>query len=772
MLSKAQESLSGVRSLIIGPYSPDFKLSDHFKHYNRDPVNHVIEWPELRRPWPDESGIVLASGSTTKFKDDRRPLAWFDFGFVSAQRFLDDTLPDSEETETNSVLIAANKITVTVINEWARLNPTYRSEALKTARVSSPELVGVLSEDREVMMDPRIRRHKIFDGLRNHPSPLVRACFAEDHDFFGERTKEVMMAAGGPARLLEMIETASVDLRARGVDICEDVTLGVAMCLRPLVPGVLPLPEQGIYIYAREYGCRLKPITKEDLERSEKGYDADFDYYEIPSKRVRMNAAQPDEKGKYPTIQNLRIISDPYHDEESPVAVGLTRLFNLLDAPQRKEPKIFALTDKPGATLLYSGQISQFKTENPHEPDVPGYERSTYSTEIDNLADLEKAVYHADGIVMGADPRDWNDPLERAMRKFEQRLLFSYIAALKPHGGFIGTGRPLMIEKKLYSEQFKYFSDFHDQGSVAGLTSDVVSWYEDFTHLQDKFNRGRWDMDSYKPNPEIIPEMKLVDEAELLKLMGLKHRDELGFCWAGLASASTHIESGLRDPYDFSRMAARVGMTCFSGGGARSGMGEIIRAHIDSYNAGDTDFRKIGIRVPVVSRHEGDIHDFLSSQNLSPVEGTMNDPYFSTLNRRMDFIETQHMAQRQHLIYMMAHAGVYFIHGIGGDYEANSNAYHNLKIRHGGKGIFPGTDLNTKIKPMFVVNSQVVNGRTYDYFDKYLKFITPQVQEMIGMQVLSTPQDAFRAMAAYARKLGYDVPDSEKTQVFMPGNSL
>lgn len=757
-----EEHLSGVKSLIIGPYSPDFRLSDHFKSYNRGAVNFIHDWPELSRPWPDVSGLVLGSGSMPKYYDDRQPLAWYDTHFLRVNTFLGDTVPDSEEIEANSVLIAHNKGTISVLEPFLSLNSTYQREALKVARVKSAAHLAMLMEDREVMLDKRIRDHEIFDPFRTHPSPLVNMCFAEDHEFPGERTKEFMTAVGGPVAWLDMVATATKDLRDRGVDISEDVTLGVALCLRPLAPGVLPLPEQGIYIYVREYGCRFRPVTDEDRALAKQGHEFDVDHFEIPSSYLN-------EPGK-PTIEALRHIRNAdYHSHHSPVAIGLREFFRLVGAPRLETPKTYGLVDKPGRKLLFSSQISAFHDTAAKEK-VPGYKPSPFFKTISSLARIEETAYHSEGIVIEADPRDWKDPRDRLMRKIEQRLLLGFYAVMKPLGGFIGAGRPVMVDENLYTKNFSYLSDFHNQGSISYLTSDVLSRYRDEVHLQQQLREGRWDPETYRRNPKKAPSISLMREKELCKLLGVKSREELGFCWAGLASASSRIESGLRDTYEYSRMAARAGMTCFTGGGTRSGMRELIKAHVDAYRDGDRNFRKIGIRVPVVSRHEGDLDDFLRSENLSLNKDVIYESHFSTLGGHLDFIETQFMAQRQHLIYLLARAAVYFIHGSGGDYEAMSNAYHNLRIEKRGKGIFLGTDLNKEVKPMFVINSKVNNGKPHGYFDHYLSFFTPEEREMISQRVFDTPEEGFKAMAAYARSLGYDVPDSDKTRVFMPGS--
>lgn len=763
----------GVSGAVIKPYKPFIDLKDVFtasaegKKRNPYEKNRIQGWKGKNKPWPEKSGLVLASMSTTKLKEGRRPLAFSDITFKTANAFFGDTVPDSEEPEVNGFQISNGKIDMSVAEVWAELSDSEKENSLQIMGVKSERDIAVMAEDRNVDLDPVIRDHKIFDYLRKSDDPLVAEAFDEDHAFPGKRMKEVMKAAGGPVRFLHMVEIAKAGLREDGIEVSDDVTLGASIVIRPLVKDTnLPLPPEGIIAYAQEEGARFRPISKRDLADEAAGVDFDVDHFEIPSSLVI--------KGLDKTIAELREDEDSvYFQTESPLAVALRTVMRSIGAPKLKTPKNYRFIDKPDAKLADISQIGELEpAASMKTKKLAGYKRADISGRINTLADVERFAYAAEGYVIGdkPDPRDFTDPLDRLTVKLERALMHDSLTALMPHGGFIATGRPLLVHQRAAREEFSHFGNFHNSGAVAHQHGDVVTTYHSKTSLEDALASGRWDPQTFKPNPAQTPNFKMLSQQELCDILGIKDLDaELGFRWAGLGTASAKISKGLDDTERVAYLAARAGMACFSGGGTREGMERFFAGSMQAYGEGYDRFTKVGIRVPVVSRAEGSDTPYFQGKGLAPSTGEFGDKYYRILDDRIHMLELQHMAERQHAVYVLAQESSYFMGGIGTSYEFHADALSNAYIERGREGMF----FNDDKRPIFVMNSQIQDaGKTYGYYDRYMSRFDAQELEIMQCKVFDNPDMLFEAKANYARSLGYDVPDHNRTFVFVQNPSI
>ncbi len=758
----------GVSGAIIKPYKPFMDLTEIFtasaegKKRNPYERNRVRSWKGQERKWPEKSGFVLASMSTTKLKEGRRPLSFYDITLKTANAFFGDTVPDSDEPEDNGFQISNGKIDMSVIEVWDELSESEKKVSLAIMGVDTAKNLAVIAEDRNVDIDPIIRDHSIFDDIRNSKDPLIEQAFHADHAFPGKRMKEVMKASGGPVSFLRRVELAKADFRKQGITVSDNVTLGVSVVIRPLVKDTnLPLPPEGIIAYAQEEGGRLRPVTERDLADEIAGVDFDADSFEIPSYMVLAGIDK--------TIAELREDeNNSYFSTECPLAVAVRTAMRSMGAPKLKKPKSYSFIDKPDALLADISQIGELEPEASLRTEkIAGYKRAQIFGKIKTLADVERFAYAADGYVIGdkPDPRDFADPLDRLTVKLERALMHDSLTALMPHGGFIATGRPLMVHQRAAREEFSHFGNFHNTGAVAHQHGDVVTTFHSETSLEDSFAAGRWDPQVFKPNPKEAPDFKMLDANGLCKILGIKDPDEeLGFRWSGLGTASAKIPQGLEDTERVAYLAAKAGMTCFSGGGTREGMERLFAGVIQAYGEGYDHFTKVGIRVPVVSRAEGSDTPYFVHKNLSPSHGEFGEKYYRILDDRIHMLELQHMAERQHAVYVLSQLSAYFMGGIGTSYEFHADALSNVYIERGREGMF----LNNDKRPILVMNSQIGTDQKFGYFDRYMSRFTPEEMEIMETRVFDHPDDLFDAKADYARSLGYDVPDPDKTVVYMP----
>lgn len=760
----------GVSAAIVKPYKPFIELKEVFtasaqgKKRNPYERNRVQSWAGQERDWPQKSGIVLASMSSTKLKEGRRPLSFYDVTLKTANAFFGDTVPDSEEPEDNGFQISNGKIDMSVLEVWDELSDSEKANSLQIMGVDSAKDLAIMAEDRNVDVDPILREHPVFDDVRNSSDPLIAQAFQQDHAFPGKRMKEVMKACGGPVRFLARLEQAKADFRAQGMAISDDVTLGVSVVLRPLVADTnLPLPPEGIIAYAQEEGARFRPITKRDIADEEAGVDFDADSFEIPSSFVI--------NGVDKTIAELREDeTNPYFHTECPLAVALRTAMRVMGAPKLKKPKNYMYVDKPDALLANISQIGELEpTHGMRSAKIAGYKRAPIFGKIESLASVERFAYAADGYIIGdkPDPRDFKDPLDRLTVKLERALMHDSLTALMPHGGFIATGRPLMIHQRAAREEFSHFGNFHNTGAVAHQHGDIVTTFHSPTSLEDSFATGRWDPQTYKANDKnAIPDFNMLTAEGLAEILGIKDPDyEMGFRWSGLGTASAKIPVGLEDTERVAYLAAKSGMTCFSGGGTREGMERLFAGVFQAYQEGYDDFTKVGIRVPVVSRAEGSDTPYFQKKMLAPSHGAFGEKYYRILDDKIHMLELPNMAERQHAVYVMSQASAYFMGGIGTSYEFHADALGNAYVERGRQGMF----FNTEKRPIFVMNSQIgLNGSKYGYYDRYMSRFDAQEMEIMQARVFEHPDQLFDAMAKYARGLGYDIPDPDKSVVYMP----
>ena len=107
--------------------------------------------------------------------------------------------------------------------------------------------------------------------------------------------------------------------------------------------------------------------------------------------------------------------------------------------------------------------------------------------------------------------------------------------------------------------------------------------------------------------------------------------------------------------------------------------------------------------------------------------------------------------------------------GIGTSYEFHADALSNAYIERGREGMF----FNDDKRPIFVMNSQIQDaGKTYGYYDRYMSRFDAQELEIMQCKVFENPDMLFEAKANYARSLGYDVPDHNRTFVFVQNPSI
>lgn len=750
--------------IAIAPYESaiDKKLENILELSSPDNP-YVKEWRAATRPWPDEPvAFILATNNGDKVEENKRPLAFYDLNFHTAKTFFGDTVPDSDEPESHSIHIARGKVTRTIIQPWEKLahSRSYRQQALDTVGVASAQHVLCVAEDRSISMDPLLRTHPIFDDVRNNPDSEAKEAFDPGHPFPGKRFKELSSEMAGVPELIRRAKIAFNDLQSQGKDVSEEYCVDISYYLRPLQAGLLPIPAKGIVLQSRECGFIFRDVTNTDLSLMEEGHEFGANDFQVPVGYL----GEMDDDGKQVTSKTLLKRNSNYYANISQQAQAITAFAAAVKIPELDKPRTYRLESIPEARLLTNKQIGH-SPETPTSSKLANHPLSKYTSEINSLADIERSTYLSEGtVIFDPEKSKIKSPGQDLLtRDVEALLLFCQRAALKPHGGDQGSGRPLMVQEDFFRRLIPWYGRMVNAGTIGAKREEIFETFVKVQDLAETLRAGAWNMNNFKSNPrsdEELPEFNLMDQRGLCEALEIDSIGDLGFCVAGLGTASSKIASGLRDAEHATQLMAQDKMTIITGGGTREVMGRFFTGAIKSYQDGNRGFRKIGFRVPVVSRCEGSMEEFLKAQKLVPENGLPSDPYFSFLDSHCHVFEMNHMAERQHAIFAASHAGIYFVGGIGTVWELLSQAYHNLMVQERGYGIFPGFDINTRQKPLAIVNSEVVNGKTKPYFESFLSLFSEEDLNRMGIRVFDEVEPAHDYLRQVGRAFDFDLPRS------------
>ena len=236
--------------------------------------------------FPEGVTILFASGSSDKDYDWKRIMRNHDFRVVLANKIM--ALEDSHEDQTHPVAIAMGKIHTTLTKEWNNLTEEEQDSALEVIKERYLSKILMMSEDRAVYFDPRLRDHRLFMQFKDNPElDILQEIYEPGAPFPGHRLKELIEAMGGVPEFLEALETAYKELPEQDAvkykDLSREHRTEVTLALKPFPvknpdEKEIPLPPEGIVIQASTNRNHME-YSKEKLAallKSDAGLDLDM----------------------------------------------------------------------------------------------------------------------------------------------------------------------------------------------------------------------------------------------------------------------------------------------------------------------------------------------------------------------------------------------------------------------------------------------------------------------------------------------------------------
>lgn len=639
--------------------------------------------------------------------------------------------------------------------EYANLSLKEKEEIYSITGISGDEQIIEIAEDRYANFDIRLRDHPIFDEYRNNPEhPLVAEIFADDvMEWPGYRYKELTDAMGGVPNFLKALQTAYAELPIKGTayhnaayytDLSRKHSSGLALSIRPRVPGSMPLPDEGFVALAVEHNLNLKFPTDADIKKlQEKGRLADIDlsYFEYPDKQTAPSS-------------ELRLdLLNPYFDTNSVVARAWQAVESVVEVPQLDQARSYAPKVIAAPFLLCNDELKKIQR---HWAEVA---IQKVGAPIHSLAAMEAEAVHTHGSIfkkpkkvkagreIGKGQYDGLSPeqaeIENLIKKTELLLRFAEAATQKTLHNRYYADEPIIVDARVADWINPMMKAFNDYKAMSLKPSMIFDWVTavNAKHVDEIVNKLLWGH-NYIPPEQQPPykQEKLTDEAGLQEILG--EDSPRRFRMALIGGASVSFENALRDTRLAAMSAAENGMDIFDGAGTRPGkvMGAMREGSWDALQRGFKDFSHVGIRVPLASRREGNVRHLF--EVLKEQQFTMGDENAVRFNigENYKFDTKKTLAGRQHLIEGPVDAMTWLPSGIGGFYEGMAMAVSNLYIKRARlyskkeKDMFPG--FVDKVRPIFqinsLVNSNISDDRFYDFMSK---IFTPRELELMDISI-------------------------------------
>jgi predicted Rossmann-fold nucleotide-binding protein len=680
-------------------------------------------FPELyQSAWPTLTAGALVTRVERKHMEHTAALcaAGYDFPLHLPQALFPRAVEDSKEAQQTPAHIAAVKVYKSFLNPVrvyaASLSSGgrqqfYQAVATRAGIYDIRNLVAI-GDDRDDIVD-RAYLDPVYGDLREHWNPQVKEVFKPGHDVPGKRVKETDSAHYGVANSVYRLEKITASMRAQGITVDEAHRLNTTLCIIPVVPGTLPLPEEGIVIFAEGDPIYNKPFSEEYRKNIHKGRILTYDHFNVVS---------------YPgvpegtTAAELKAM-DPKHpylvDVHSPAramlafagAVGIDKK----SVWSKKRPS-YSNGNHP-KTVISSAMLLTAP------PDLGEVSRTLLLPEgadrmklsgcrggFDSLYHLERLAHSGQAFVVQHPDRfsiaktdevcGVSEADIRLLRRLETDLIFSYLITMSTQPGAPNhIGRSHLVEKGYYKQFGLWHPDFSNMSLAGDVEKEAYRLYENVEELQDGLRR--WDRTTYQHDVN-SPRNDSVDEDYILQCLG---RDNLGFVTSGYGSASSFLDAAYKDAFAMFYELSRRGVTTVDGGGVRSsmlGMREgALKAREDGYNV-----LNLGIRSETdVSPLEGNIEDWISGRGFLPQKGR-DSQHLHFADGQMHIIKLQRLLQRQAPIAALAHAHVFFPGGKGTMVEKCIARLHNARVRILGEGIFPEFSSNKRFIPIIDIDHE------------------------------------------------------------------
>lgn len=757
----------------MGEILHSFSLDD----IKRGAVRESGILPELfERKWPQFSSGVLVTGVERKFHEQRNALKYgeFDFPIFLPPAIISEPLEDSKEEESTHLDIAIAKslkgFVLPVRSKLASLSAKERralgQKIAVRAKTDDVAYITAIADDRNMNADI-VFLEPVYGHLRDHWNAQVREIFTLP-EVPGWRVKETDGANYGVANSLYKFQQAAKSLRAQGVTFTEKYRMDTVLSFVPLVPGRLPLPEQGLIVKAIGEPFERSEITEEDRARIRRGRILTYDRFNRVS-----DPAAPEQ-----TVCRLKKIfpQHRYLAETFSPAAAMTAFAHAVELPRlgeskRQRPSVRQF--KPKTVVSSAGLI----TAPPAHEEI----RSTLALPngmqltkdsgrngggLTNLRRLEAYAYSGQAFVV-QDPDKFEARATRTLtaeqvkflRRLETDLIYSYLITMSTQGGAPNhIGRPHMVSHTYFNKRGLWHPDFCNLGLAGDDEQEAFVWYRTGDELEkglQNWNDTLYQHDVKTPPDDFLKE----DDIKRILRMG-----DFGYVVSGYGSASTFIDNAYKDARSmFYRLSKLENTTTIDGGGVRSAMlgmkDGVLQALREGYRV-----RNIGIRSQSdVSPQEGNVEDWIRSEGFEVHYGR-DKRHLHFADGQMHVLQLNRLLQRQAPIAALSHASVFFPGGKGTVVEINLTKLHNALVEFTGRGLFPGYSRNNQKKPLVFIDHEFdYLGARRSIFDKVLSLDSEAEKKMLDMHVFKGPDRIERAAAFiqnHAAQRGFDLREN------------
>lgn len=708
-----------------------------------------------------------------------------------------DVREDSKEEQTNSADIARGKMDVSFVGPFrAKYNSLdaagrrkFVKPMLERLGVKDERLIVVMSDDRSQIMSDALKL-PVYGHLVNHSNLQVREVLEPDHDTPGERVKETDGANYGVINSLWRRQTALEALRDKGLPIDEAVRLETTLCIAPLIPGLLPLPDEGIIIRAEGESFKFRHLIEEDLAEVRDGNIFDYDRINflpfqglsgghpdgiIMSKLKKHHPNHPFFVDAFSPGVAMAAFAEIAGLPKKTMTASLRRYWNGMGKPSHVPKTVVSSASMMSAApTIHEIECS---LDLPSEMKL-SRARGSFKT----LRDLETLIHSGQAFVV-QDPNKFSVPTHHGLtdqngqllsedyvrleRELSTNLLFPYLITMSTQSGSPNHfGRAHMVEKSYFERFGKWHPDFCN----LGLTGDVEAEAYRVFDTKDQLVQGleSWSRDFYKHNVPTPANDFIRSEEELLKILGLPKDDKT--MRVGLyGSATSFIDEAYTDAEGIAFEASKRGFTTLHGGGGRSAMLGFWKGFARAVGQGYKALT-IGIRSADVSPLEGNIVKLAAELGDVLTPGA-DSRHLTFMNGRAHVLELNRLLQRQHPIAAASDITAFVPGGKGTVVEFAITVLHNARVRIFGEGLFPGFRSNNKIIPI------LMSDHEFDYLGKNRKIFDLLLgpykgrEEFLGIEVFSGPdriQKIGARLEAFALQNGFNVRSAPQAALPAP----
>lgn len=739
---------------------------------------HFVVMPSASIDRPNAKaaqGFAAATGSQNKINEIEAQLTHHDITVSMAEMAAGTSLKESEERGLNGAIIVQEKLQDSILNAEFWQTPESRQRFAENIGLKNPEELILGANDICTMFDPRLKDtptiKALFEKIASHNKDCIsKQGLIPGNNLPGVRQKEIAGLVGGNLSLANIMIQAMDEAKAMGIEIDTTLSLGMWQYIKPAVPGVLNIPDEGLLIYSQVDGVTYaKDLVKKFT--ASKDLAVDGEDIQVPPHYREMTT----KTGQDITYAMLRdgdprvpqsLLNEFFRSHYHPGA-GLRHALSMagvLETVERQKrgpitvptPKVLAFSSASFASSLrrYSKQGHSFTVQKARD------------TRIDDFTALGRLWEESDAIILNTDPKiDGNRTgvKNRVQHYLKMAVAFTHLA-LDPFGGSPTNAIPLIVDGNNLAT-LSSINALYTTGAVPNANiikengNDSVHIYKNEALSAAQITQDPiWNATKVKQKPaKINLDKKPVKAEYICEKMGLNDISDLGFTCSAYGSASMKHKESYDEAEEFAYECAVNGITLVHGAGSESLMGAYIAGAKRAYDEGYRNFRQIGHRAKMVSAKEGTQKDLLKKFGLTSPEGSDGEEpdYWSAMDGHLHFFNHDDFYVRQDAIGRFSHVDLTGTGGAGTLSEFAWNLSHNAMVEQGQPGSYTGSEINDhRIKPQIVLNMFMERlGRSH--FDSILKLLfgadkskakLAEEMKLHKMSVVDTADEAFLAL--------------------------